>query len=466
MTYSKPEQLSFHPVEGLTLRADFEGGALSSDFGALLLRETELQCGLIARLTGAINDTRHPAYVEHPMQDLLMQRVLQVACGYEDANDSNTLRHDPMFKLAVGRQPLAVDNALAHASTFTRLEQALSRKDLYRLSEAFIAHFLASYAKPPAVIVLDLDHTEHRVYGQQELALFNGYYGAHCYLPLLIFEGLSGKLITALLRPGKPASGRENAAILRRVLSRLREHWPTTHIVVRGDMHFAQPELMRLVQADPHADFIFGLGAGHPTALRPLAEPWMKEARQALAIARDSASTHGQPGRERIRLYGEVDYRARSWKDLRCRVILKAEVNRAGDNPRFVVTSIDNACPETVYRDLYCPRGQDENFIKQLKNDLTADRMSGQGFLGNSLRLFYACAAYELVHALRMNTLQYTPLASAQPATLRNKLFKLAVRVVQYKDRVKLHLPSACPVKPWLSRITAILYHTPLLKPG
>src|SRR5699024_4235561 len=299
-----------------------------------------------------------------------------------------------------------------------RLSQSLSRSDIHRMSQAFLEHFVASYAAPPEVIVLDLDHTDHLVYGQQEFALFNAHYGDDCYLPLLIFEGLSGRLISAILRPGKSPTGRENAAILKRVFTGLRQHWPDTPIVVRGDMGFAQPELMRVVQADTCADFVFGLGAGHPTALRPQAQSLLDEARQALVEGQALASANSQPEPERVRLYGEADYRAHSWTGIDCRVCYKAEVTRLGDNPRFVVTSITNACPETVYRDLYCARGQDENYIKQLKNDLVCDRMAEQGFVGNHLRLFYACAAYELIHALRMNTLKGTSLERAQPATL------------------------------------------------
>ncbi len=466
MSYSKPEPLRFHAIDGMTVRGDFEGGALSSDFGPLLLRETENQIGLIDRLTGAINDRRHPSYIEHSMHDLLTQRIFQVACGYEDANDSNTLRHDPMFKLGAGHRPLDADQALAHASTFTRLGQALSRTDIYRIAKAFLEHFVSCYATPPQVIVLDLDHTDHRVHGQQELALFNTHYGDDCYLPLLIFEGLSGRLISAVLRPGKTPTGHENTAILKRVLAGLRRHWPDTHIVVRGDTGFAQPALMREVQADPRADFILGLGAGHPKTLRPKADVWLTEARQSMNEGMALAAANNQSGPERVRLYGEVDYRAGSWDGIECRVCCKAEVNRLGDNPRFVVTSIKNAHPETVYRDLYCARGQDENYIKQLKIDLVSDRMSEQGFVGNHLRLFYACAAYELMHALRINTLKGTALERAQPATLRHKLFKLAVRVVQHTDRIKLHLPTACPVAGLLARVTEIFYRTPRLKPG
>jgi hypothetical protein len=175
MPDSTPEQLRFHAIDGQTVRADFNGGALSSDFGTLLLRETEGHCGLLNRLAGAIRDTRHPSYIDHSIEDLLTQRVMQVACGYEDANDGNALRHDPMFKLGAGQPPLDESQALAHASTFTRLEQSVSQTDIYRLSAALIDHFVAGYAEAPSVIVLDLDHTDQLVYGQQELAFFNAH---------------------------------------------------------------------------------------------------------------------------------------------------------------------------------------------------------------------------------------------------------------------------------------------------
>src|SRR5699024_11167208 len=330
MRHSKPEQLRFHAIEGLTVRGDFEGGALSSDFGTILLRETESQIGLIDRLTNAIKDRRHPSYIEHSMQALLTQRIFQIACGYEDGNDSNTLRQDPMFKLGAGRRLLDAGQDLAHASTFTRLSQSLSRSDIHRMAQAFLEHFVASYAAPPEVIVLDLDYTDHLVYGQQEFALFNAHYGDDCYLPLLIFEGLSGRLISVILRPGKRPTGRENAAILKRVFTGLRQHWPDTHIVVRGDMGFAQPELMRVVQADTCADFVFGLGAGHPTALRPQAQSLLDEARQALVEGQALASANSQPEPERVRLYGEADYRAHSWTGIDWSRVLQSRSHAVG----------------------------------------------------------------------------------------------------------------------------------------
>ena len=226
MSKSIPEQLRFPPVEGFTLRADFQGGALSSDFSPLLLRGIDQQIGLTHRLAEAFDDQRHPSYTEHPLRDLLAQRIYQIACGYEDGNDANTLRTDALFKLGVDCKPLDAASDLASAPTFSRLENAATPRDLYRMARAFVDQFIASYAKPPAVIVLDMDHSEDATHGQQELAFYNHHYRNHCYLPRFIFEGLSGKFVTAALRPGKRPTGAENAMILKRVLRRLRQAWP------------------------------------------------------------------------------------------------------------------------------------------------------------------------------------------------------------------------------------------------
>ena len=455
MNHSTPTQLRFPTIAGFTVRADFDGGAMSTDFGPLLLHGTDRQIGLIDRLASAIQDRRHASYVDHSLNDLLRQRVFQTACGYVDGNDANSLRFDPVFKLASERAPLDADNALASGPTFSRLENAMTRKDIYRLAQAFIDAFVASYAAPPAMIVLDMDHSEDRTHGQQELAFYNHHYRSHCYLPLFLFEGISGKFITAVLRPSKRPTGRENAAIIGRVVRRLRRAWPDTHFVLRGDAHFANPELMALCEGDDQMDFLFGLAGNR--ALTPKATPLLEQARALYAQRCADARRFAQAEPAAARLYEDVDYQAGSWSRA-WRVVLKAEVTGLGDNPRFVVTSLTDPAPELLYRDLYCARGQDENFIKAIKNDLGSDRTSDHGFLANHLRLFYACAAYNLIHSLRENTLCHTELARAQPMSIILKLFKLAVRVVQYKDRIKLHLPSACPVKDVLHRVTELLY--------
>jgi hypothetical protein len=459
MAYSTPEQLSFPPVAGHTLRADFEGGALSSDFGVLLLRGIDRQIGLTARLAAAIHDTRHPSYIDHPLRDLLAQRIYQIASGYADGNDANSLRRDPLFKLGVEHSPLAPEQDLASAPTFSRLEHSMDRKDLYRLTQALVAHFVASYPEPPAAIVLDLDHTDDPTHGQQELTFYNHYYKSYCYMPLLIFEGLSGALVTACLRPGTRPPGAENAMILVRLLAALRRHWPRTHILVRGDSHFATPEVIEVLAHRHLIDFVFGL-AGNAVLLRH-ATPVMQEAR--CLHQQRTALAHAHHARPPVssRLYAEFAYAAGSWAHP-WRVILKAEVMAAGDNPRFVVTSLEAPTPQRVYEELYCARGKCENHIKAVKCDLHSDRTSATTFLANAMRFLLSCAAYVLHHALRTQTLPQTALAQAQPSTVILTLFKVATQVKQYKDRILLHLPSSCPVKALLHRVTALLFLVPL----
>ncbi|AWB35033.1 IS1380 family transposase [Orrella marina] len=447
MNDSIPTQLRFPASAGFTVRAQFDGGALSSDFGAILLRGTDLQTGLISRLAGAIHDKRHPSYISHSMTDLLRQRVFQSACGYADGNDANALRADPMFKLAAGRAPLDADTDLASGPTLSWLENNLTRRDIYRLAKSFVHAFIDSYAQAPALIVLDMDHSEDPTHGQQELAFYNHHYRHHCYMPLFLFEGLSGK------RP----TGRENAAIIARVVRALRQAWPDTHIILRGDGHFSNPELMALCEQDPAMDFIFGL-AGNKVLL-PLAQPLLERAKSHYQSRCESARHLGLPAPGATRLYDDLSYQAGTWPKA-YRVVLKAEVMALGENPRFVVSSLNEPTAELLYRELYCARGQDENYIKAIKNDLASDRTSDHTFLANHMRMFYACATDVLIHSLRENTLAHTELARAQPGTIILKLFKLAVRVVQYKDRIRLSLPTGCPVKGILERVTELLYQT------
>src|SRR5947208_6532687 len=459
MPYSSPKQLCFPPIVGQTIRADFGGGALSSDFGALLLRGVDRQIGLTERLAAAIHDKRHQSYTDHPLRDLLAQRIYQIASGYVDGNDANSLRRDPLFKLSVERSPLAPEHDLASAPTFSRLEHSVDRKDLYRLTQALVDHFVASYPEPPAAIVLDLDHTDDPTHGQQEFAFYNHYYKNYCYLPLLIFEGLSWALVTACLRPGTRPTGAENAMILVRLLAFLRRHWPRTHILVRGDSQFATPAVIEVHAHRHRIDFVFGL-AGNAVLLRHAA-PVMQEARRLHQQRTALAQAHRACPPASSRLYDEFSYAAASWAEP-WRVILKAEVMVAGDNPRFVVTSLGAPTPQWVYEEIYCARGNCENYIKAVKCDLHSDRTSATTFLANAMRLLLACAAYVLHHALRTQTLQQTALAHAQPSTVILTLFKVATQVKQYKDRILLHLPSSCPVKALLHRVTALLALVPL----
>ncbi|WP_200344786.1 IS1380 family transposase, partial [Rhodovibrio sodomensis] len=260
-------------------------------------------------------------------------------------------------------------------------------------------------------------------------------------------------LVTAVLRPGKTPTGAENASILRRVLERLRAAWPDTHILVRGDGHFANPEIMSLLAERANTDFLVGLTGNN--RLYEQARPYLDAAAEMHAARCAEAQRMGITPPQATRSYHELSYAAGSWL-IAPRVALKAEVMAAGRNPRFVVTSLQHPEPEQLYADLYTARGQDENFIKHWKNDLFAERTSDRSFLANHLRLFYACAAYVLHHALRTQVLAHTELARAEPGTVIVRLFKLAVRVVPKKRRVDLHLSTGCPVKGLLHRASEI----------
>ena len=456
---STSEQLRFASIPGHTIRADFNGGGLSSDLGPLLLRGVDRQIGLTERINAALVDTRHASYITHSQRDLLTQRIYQIGCGYEDGNDSNCLRHDPMFKLGAGRLPFDEGTALASAATMSRFEHAASSKDIYRVSEALIEQFIAGFASAPRTLVLDLDHSEDAAYGQQPLAFYNHHYGSTCYLPLMIFDGISGALVAAVLRPGKRPTGAENAMIMRRVLTRIRRHFPDTHILVRGDGHFSTPELMEMIDGMPNMDFIFGFS--NNVKLQALAEP---SKQRAYALWASVQTQEVVP--ESVRVFDEFPYAARSWPKP-WRVLLKAEVMAQGENPRFVVTSLVGLDADTLYEDIYCARGQAENFIKHLKSDLSADRTSCTSFIANCMRLLLHAAAYILHQQLRTQALQHTALSQAQPSTVIGKLFKIAVQVRQSKQRITLRLPSACPVKHLLHTLTERLFlSTPATVPN
>jgi len=447
---STPEQLRFASIPHYSVRADFEGGGLSSDLGPILLQGVDRQIGLTQRLSAALKDTRHQGYVKHSYHDLLVQRIYQIACGYEDGNDANHLRNDPMFRLGAGRLPFSADDALASGATISRFEHAATIRDIYRLAEALVAQFIAGYATPPKSMILDLDHTDDPTHGQQPLAFYNHHYGNHCYLPLVIFEALTGSLVAAILRPGTRPTGAENAMIMERVLKRIRQHFPDTKILVRGDGHFSNPELMQLIETMPNTDFIFGLPGN--ARLQRLAEPTKQRACALWAEVQTDAVVP-----DAVRLYAEFPYAADSWAKAR-RVLLKAEVMALGENPRFVVTSLPDHDAGMLYEELYCDRGQTENFIKYLKTELASDRTSCTTFLANCMRLTMHAAAYILHQQLRTQALQYTAMAQAQPSTVINKLFKIAVQIKQYKNRIIMHLPSACPVKDLLHTLTERLF--------
>lgn len=430
------------PIRLSSLRAkpvelDFNGGALTSDAGVLLLREIEQQLGLVKTLAATIHDQRDARYVKHTVMDLLMQRIAQIACGYEDADDCDALRDDPIFKMLAERPPES-GAPLSSQPTMSRFENSISRAYLYRVARVFLDNFIASYEREPEIIVVDCDDTDDLVHGDQQLALFNNYFKDYCFMPLHVYEGLSGKLITTLLKPGKRLTGNRMLAIVKRLIRYLRARWPHTIIVFRGDAHFAYPEVMGWLEEQDNVQFVIGLTRN--AKLQELAALHLERAKRLY-----------QQTQRQVTLFHAVRYQAKSWPHL-CRVIIKVEVSPQGENQRFVVTSLEQAKATVVYQQIYCARGASELNIKDHKLYLKSDRTSCHRFAANQFRLFLHSAAYVLLHALKTNVLKHTHWARASVATLQLRLLKIGARVKEMKTKIKIEVASAYPLKQTLQR--------------
>jgi len=407
----------------------FDGGLMSSDAGVLLLREAERRLGIAARLAACIADRRDPERITHRLDEMLQLRMFAIAAGYEDADDCDSLRDDPVFKMAVGRLPESGE-ALCSQPTMSRLENAPNRMAIARMMAAMIEVFCASYARAPMSLVLDIDDTLDRVHGQQQLALFNAHYDERCFLPIHIYEGTSGKLVTTILRAGKTPSGTEVRTVLKHVIKRIRQRWPLVSILVRGDSHYGRDEAMTWCEANNVA-YIFGL-VGNPT-LAYMTQPVAEELRVRRA-------THDA---EKLRRCCALRYGAKSWPVQR-HVVARVEATRLGLDVRYVVTSLAGT-PEYLYEQVYCARGQAENYIKLHKAQLASDRTSCRDPRANQVRLILHGCAYWLLYTLRAAVPQRSPLRRAEFTTLRARLVKIAARVVEGAARIRVWLPTTCP---------------------
>ena len=427
-----------------TVLINFNGGFLSSDAGALLIREVEEHINLIRKMAEVIPDSRDAAYITHSITDLLIQRVAQIACGYEDADDCDLLRHDPIFKMIAGRYPEFGD-ALSSQPTMSRFENSISRTTLYRLARVFADIFIASYDREPECIILDVDDTDDPVHGDQQLALFNGYYKERCFMPLHVYEGQSGKLVTTILKPGKRADGKQMLAIIRRLIVHLRAAWPNTMIMMRGDSHFAYPEVMAWIEGQQHVVYLTGLTGN--ARLKAVVQP-------ILTLAQQSYRLYG----DNLKRFFSFSYQAESWSVAR-RVVAKIEITEKGLNLRFVVTNIQGLRASTLYQDGYCPRGEDELYIKEHKLYLKSDRTSCTKFEANQFRVFLHSAAYVLLHSLKTHILQHTPFSRASMQTIRLRILKIGARIWEWKTRITVELPTACPVQELLTRSFGLFTH-------
>jgi hypothetical protein len=440
-TECSAEPSVFGRVEGRPVVAEFDSGAMTSDAGGLLLGAADRRLDLVRRIAGCFRDARDPRFVEHSVATLVGQRVFGIALGYEDLNDHDELRHDPLMAvLAAKLEACRSDCApVAGKSTLNRLE--LSRETATRyhkishepsaIEALFVDLFLEAHAKPPKQIVLDLDATDDPLHGHQEGRFFHGYYDCYCYLPLYVFCGRH--LLAAKLRRSNIDGSAGAVEEVARIIAQIRARWPRTRILLRADSGFAREALMRWCEMN-RVDFVFGLARNARL---------VEEIAVELANAEEESRRTGQPARRfKDFRYATLD----SWSRRR-RVIGKAEWTQGEANPRFIVTSLKKA--ETngrlLYEKVYCARGDMENRIKECQGDLFADRTSTATIRANQLRLWLASFAYALICAVRRVGLAHTQFAEATCGTIRLKLLKLAGLVRITARRIKFALASAHP---------------------
>ena len=420
-TECNPTMFEFPPVDGRRVEASFDGGAITSDAGALLLDQTDRAIRLTERFAACFTDARTSGLVEHEVETLVMQRIVGIALGYEDLNDHDDLRRDPVLAVLAGKLEARRSDCepLAGKSTLNRLE--LSRKEATRyhkishdpeaIERLFVDLFLEAHKKAPKQIVLDLDATDDPLHGDQEGKFFNAYYDCYCYLPLYIFCGRH--LLAAKLRPANQDAAAGAVEEVARIVVQIRRRWPRTRILLRGDSGFCREPLMAWCETN-RVDYVFGL-AGNDRLDKAIVP-------ELISATIESIRT-GKPAR----CFKDFTYRTRnSWSRER-RVVGKAEVTGGEINPRYVVTSLRPA--ETgarhLYEKVYCARGEMENRIKECQLDLFADRTSTATMQANQLRLWFASMAYVLLCALRRIGLAFTQFAEATCGTIRLKLLKL-----------------------------------------
>jgi hypothetical protein len=440
MVQSPTPVVRFPVPAPLPLEASFNGGRMTSDGGLLWLDQAEHGLGLCAAFAACIPEWRRGP-VRHRLETLVRQRVFQIACGYEDQDDADTLRTDPLLKLVCGQLPQTGQD-LASQPTFSRLENAVDRRACYRLALALGEVYLRERERDgiPTHIILDLDGTDDPTHGAQEGSAYHGYYRQHMLHPLLVFDGETGQLITVVLRPGNTHGSAGVVAVLKRVVRVLRARWPNVRIEIRMDSGGAVPAIYDWCE---HEGIAYTIGLITNPRLTVLAAPLVAEAQRQRAAK----------GTEKVRLLGETVYQAASWDHPR-RVVIKAEALPKGPNIRFVVTSRPDP-PEALY-DWYVDRGEAETWIKDLKGGCGADRLSDHRFWANQFRLLLHAAAYWLLDTVR-RWLVARHVERMQLATLRLRVLKIGGRVAQFRDRVCLRLASSHPGQPLWDSLAA--YH-------
>jgi len=421
-------QLSFANLDSRAVLAEFSAGPMTSDGGSLLLREIDKATNLAASMSQALCDPRDPAKVRHAHEELLRQRLFAIAIGYEDCNDHDTLRFDPGLKTAIGRLP-ETGKALASQPTLSRLENRVSNAELRRLSDTLMQAYLAAHPGERKLIVLDIDATDDPTHGQQQLSFFHGYYDQHMFHPVLLFDAVSGFPLAAVLRPGNTHASKGAAAILKRIIRRLKRACPQATILLRADAGFAVPTIYEMLE---HENVKYTIGLITNDRLRE----------RVVSLAEKAEQDFAQSGLKQ-RLFTSFRHQAGSWERSR-RVIAKVERLTKGLNTRFVVTNIHFESAAQIYDGIYTGRGDAENRIKELKLHLKADRLSCTSFKANQFRLLLHTFAFVLLWHLRQSVAG-TELATATIDTLKIKLLKIGARVFQSVRRILFTMPKAYP---------------------
>ena len=440
-TECSAELFDFRTIEGRAVEAAFDAGLVTSDAGALLLGATDRAIGMMGRFAACFHDERRPDLIEHKVATLVGQRVFGIALGYEDLNDHDELRHDPMMAVLAGKLAARREDCapVAGKSTLNRLELSLLTSTRYHkishnpvaIRNLLVDLFLEAHERPPRQIILDLDATDDPLHGEQEGRFYHGYYDCYCYLPLYVFCGRNLLVAKLQYADQDPAAGALEE--VRRVIARIRACWPRTRIVLRADSGFAREDLMAWCEANG-VDFLFGL-AGN---IRLIAE-----IKSELELV---AAKSGRTGRPERRFKSFMWMTRRTWSRRR-RVVAKAEWTKGEANPRFVVTSLtrDECKAKYLYEKVYCARGEMENRIKECQLDLYADRTSTATMRANQLRLWFHSMAYVLMCALRRIGLHDTDFAQASCGTIRLKLLKIGALVRISVRRIRIAMASACP---------------------
>lgn len=476
-THCKSSKLELQGPGRRILTADFDGGHLTSDAGVLLLKQLDQKLGILKRFAECFVDARDPGRIEHSVEELLRQRIFALALGYEDLNDHDQLRLDPMLATAVGKADTLGNErkrarhhgaALGSRSTLNRLEFALKAQaaegrycrvsaDKDAIENLFVDLFLDSFEEAPEQIVLDFDHTDNPLHGHQEGRFFSGYYREYCYLPLYVFCGRH--LLCAKLRPTSTGTQEESLEVLQYLVERIRERWNKVEIVFRADGYFSSEPLMTWCESND-VDYVIGYRR-NPRVQRELEDVFVEmEAEREKEIAEADGAVALQ---ESVRRFKSFQYRTlKSW-DRDRRMIGKAELTPKGRNPRFVVTSLDDSHDSRmIYEEIYCARGECENRIKEQQLDLFSTRTSGHLIHVNQMRLWFSGLAYVLIDTLREKILRDTDLADARCETIRLKLFKIAAKVRVTVRRIWISMASSYP---WQDRYRDIWRKLEKLEP-